>query len=291
MDYVLEVEGLSKKFDDFQLKDISFKLKPGYIMGFIGANGSGKTTTIKLIMNLLRRDAGKVKIFGKDNIGFEKEIKDRIGFVYDDLYFYDDLTIWEMKDIIAPFYSRWDDKVFNNYLDEFGLPGYKKIKDLSKGMKMKFSLSLALSHHADFIIMDEPTAGLDPIVRREVLDILYDIIQDENKSIFFSTHITTDLEKIADYITFIDKGRMVFSKAIDEIYDNYKLIKGDRGLLEKLNREEFIGFRVHNIGFEALAGVEVVNSLGTTDEIVVEQPSLEDIMYFYTKGKKYAGTN
>ena len=190
MDYILEVDKLSRRFDAFQLNEISFKIKPGYIMGFIGANGSGKTTTIKLIMNLIRKDSGEIKLFGKDNIEFEKEVKDRIGFVYDDLYFYENLSIEEMKDIIAPFYSKWDDELFYKYLDEFDLYKNMVIKDLSKGMKMKFSLSLALSHHADFIIMDEPTAGLDPIVRRELLDILYDIIQDENKAIFFSTHIT-----------------------------------------------------------------------------------------------------
>ena len=202
---MLEINNLSKEFyEGFKLDNISFKLEPGYIMGFIGPNGSGKSTAIKLIMNLLKKDSGEIKIFGKDNIKSEIEIKDRIGFVYDEPYFYDNLTINHMKNIIAPFYSKWDDDLFQKYLRDFELGNDYKIKKLSKGMKMKFALAIALSHHAELIIMDEPTSGLDPIFRREILDILHNIIQDENTSIFFSTHITTDLEKIADYITYIN---------------------------------------------------------------------------------------
>ena len=289
MDYILEVDKLSRRLDDFQLEDISFKLQPGYIMGFIGANGSGKTTTIKLIMNLIRKDAGEIKLFGKDNIKFEKEVKDRIGFVYDDLYFYENLSIREMKDIVAPFYSKWDDGLFNKYLGEFDLHRNMIISELSKGMKMKFSLSLALSHHADFIIMDEPTAGLDPIIRRELLDILYDIIQDEKKAIFFSTHITTDLEKIADYITFIHRGKMVFTKSIEDVFDTYQLIKGDYSLLKNLNKEEFIGLREHNVGFEGLITKDLANSL-PNKKMIIEKPSLEDIMYYHIKGNKNVKT-
>lgn len=229
---MLEVNNLTKNFGDFALDNVSFKLEPGYIMGFIGPNGSGKSTTIKLIMNLLRKDSGEIKIFGKDYIEFEKEIKDRIGFVYDESCFYEDLTIKQMKNIIAPFYKNWDDYFFNGYMKDFDLDPNQKIKKLSKGMKMKFSLALALSHNADLIIMDEPTSGLDPVFRREILDILYDVIQDESKFIFFSTHITTDLEKIADYITFINKGKMVFSKSMDEILETYAMVKGGNNLLD-----------------------------------------------------------
>ena len=277
---MLEVKGLSKRLNDFELEDISFKLEPGYIMGFIGPNGSGKSTTIKLIMNLLKKDSGDIKIFGKDHIKFEKEIKDRIGFVYDESYFYEDLTIERMKSVIAPFYSQWDDKTFYKYMKDFNLDINKNIKDLSKGMKMQYSLALALSHKAELIIMDEPTSGLDPIFRREILDILYDVIQDENKSIFFSTHITTDLDKIADYITFIDDGKMVFSKPKDEILENYVLVKGGNGLLDSNNRKEFIGIRETNVGFEGLTeNVEEIRRL-LGDEIIIERPTLEDIMVY-----------
>ena len=277
---MLEVKGLSKRLNDFELEDIYFKLEPGYIMGFIGPNGSGKSTTIKLIMNLLKKDSGDIKIFGKDHIKFEKEIKDRIGFVYDESYFYEDLTIERMKSVIAPFYSQWDDKTFYKYMKDFNLDINKNIKDLSKGMKMQYSLALALSHNAELIIMDEPTSGLDPIFRREILDILYDVIQDENKSIFFSTHITTDLDKIADYITFIDDGKMVFSKPKDEILENYVLVKGGNGLLDSNNRKEFIGIRETNVGFEGLTeNVEEIRRL-LGDEIIIERPTLEDIMVY-----------
>lgn len=279
---MLEIKDLSKEFlyEGFKLNNLSFNLKPGYIMGFIGPNGSGKSTTIKLIMNLLKRDSGEIKIFGMDNLKHEKEIKDRIGFVYDENHFYETFTLDEMKNFIAPFYSKWDDKLFYKYLEEFELLAHHNIKSLSKGMKMKFSLAIALSHGADLIIMDEPTAGLDPIFRREILDVLYGIIQDETKSIFFSTHITSDLEQIADYITFIDKGRLVFSKPMDEIMDTYKVIKGGPDLVNDFNRQEVLGLRETRVGFEALTdNIEKVKDLFGQD-ILIEKPSLDDIMYY-----------
>jgi ABC-2 type transport system ATP-binding protein len=204
---VLEVTNLKKKFKDFTLKNINFTLEKGYIMGFIGPNGAGKSTTIKLIMNLLKKDDGEIKIFGLDNIKYEKEVKNRIGFVFDENYYYEELTVMEMKSVIAPFYKNWNDSIFNKYIKEFSLPPKTKIKELSKGMKMKLSIAVALSHDAELLIMDEPTSGLDPIIRSELLDILTFLIQDENKSVFFSTHITSDLDKIADYITFINNGK------------------------------------------------------------------------------------
>lgn len=277
---MLEVKNLSKKINGFELKNISFKLEKGYIMGFVGPNASGKSTTIKLIMNLLKKDFGEINIFGKDHIEFEKEIKDRIGFVYDESYFYEDLTMDQMKNIIAPFYSKWDEKIFSKYMEEFGLDIYQNIKDLSKGMKMKFALALALSHHADLIIMDEPTSGLDPRFRREILDILYDVIQDENKSIFFSTHITTDLDKIADYITFIDQGEMVFSKSKDEILETYSIVKGGNDLLDENVRREFIGLRETDVGFEGLTkDIKDLKSI-FENKAIFEIPTLEDIMIY-----------
>ncbi len=285
MDYILEVDGLTREFMDFKLNNISFKLEPGYIMGFIGANGAGKTTTIKIIMNLLKKDSGEIKVFGKDHIKYEKSIKDRIGFVYDESHFYENFTIEKMKNVIAPFYTQWDEKLFLKYMKDFNLNIYQRIKNLSKGMKMKFSLGMALSHNADFIIMDEPTSGLDPIIRRELLDILYEVIQDEEKAVFFSTHTISDLEKIADYIAFIDRGEMVFTKTIDDVFDDYKMVKGDNSLLGSINEDKFVGFRRTNIGFEGL--IEKSNMEGFyRDDILIESPSLEDIMYFYIKGKK-----
>lgn len=277
---MLEVNNLTKQFKTFKLDNVTFKLEPGYIMGFIGPNGSGKSTTIKLIMNLLKRDSGEIKIFGKDHIEFEKEIKNRIGFVYDESYFYEDLSISQMKNIIAPFYKDWNDNLFNKYMKDFHLDPKQKIKKLSKGMKMKFSLAVALCHKADLIIMDEPTSGLDPVFRREILDILYDVIQDENKSIFFSTHITTDLEKIADYITFINDGKIVFSKSKDEILESYVMVKGGNELLNSESRKEFIGLRETHVGFEGLCeNPEKLKKIFGSD-LIIERPTLEDIMVY-----------
>ena len=280
MDYILEVKDLRKEFKNFTLDNISFKLEPGYIMGFIGPNGAGKSTTIKLIMNLLKKDGGEIKIFGKEHIKYEKEVKNRIGFVYDENYYYEDLTINSMKNIVASFYSNWDDNKFYQYIKEFDLNPKAKIKTLSKGMKMKFSLAVALSHNADLIIMDEPTSGLDPVFRREILDILYSVIQDDTKSIFFSTHITTDLEKVADYITFINKGKIVFSEAKDDILQNYAMVKGGLDLLDKDIRKEFIGLRETSVGFEALTDDvgKIRNLFG--EKVLIERASLEDIMVY-----------
>ncbi len=278
---MLEVKNLSKKFKEgFQLEDISFNLEPGYIMGFIGPNGSGKTTTINLIMNLMKRDSGSVKIFGEDITENEREIKNRIGFVYDEAHFYDDLTLEQMKKIIAPFYREWNESLYRDYIDKFELDPRMRIKKLSKGMKTKYSLALALSHNADLIIMDEPTSGLDPIFRKEILDILYDIIQDERKSIFFSTHITTDLEQIADYITFINKGKMVFSKPKDEIMEEFKIVKGDSRNLTPDVRERFIKLRETGYGFEGLTREATRLKAMLDDNTLVENASLQDIMYY-----------
>lgn len=282
---MLEVKNLTKEFFmGFKLDDISFKLEPGYIMGFIGPNGSGKSTTIKLIMNLLKKDSGEIKIFGKDHIESEIEIKDRIGFVYDEPYFYEDLTLEKMKNIIAPFYSQWDEKQYERYLKKFDLKPQYVIKRMSKGMVTKFALAIALSHHAQLIIMDEPTSGLDPIFRREILDIIYDLIKDESLSIFFSTHITTDLERIADYITYINKGKLVFSKSKDEIMDNFGLVKGGPEELVSNLRNILLDLRESNVGFTGLT--ENVNIIKDSyPNLLIEKPSLEDIMYA-TRGDK-----
>lgn len=276
---MLEINNLTKEFfEGFKLDNVSFKLEPGYIMGFIGPNGSGKSTTIRLIMNLLKKDSGEIKIFGKDHLKHEVEIKDRIGFVYDESYFYENLTIKKMKKIIAPFYSKWDEEVFQRYLKVFELCENYVIRKLSKGMKMKFALAIALSHHAELIIMDEPTSGLDPIFRREILDMLYDLVQDENISILFSTHITTDLERIADYITYINKGKLVFSKSKDEIMNTYAMVKGGPDELNDELRKKFLGLRETGVGFEGLTdNVEMIRN--KYPELLIERASLEDIMY------------
>lgn len=283
MNKILEINGVTKEFKGFKLDNITFTLDKGYIMGFIGPNGAGKTTTIRLIMNLLKKGSGEIKIFGMDNVTDEVPIKDRIGFVYEENYFYEHLTVNKMKEIIAPFYSRWDDNKFNEYCDKFELTPKKKIRDLSKGTKMKFSLAIALSHNAELLILDEPTSGLDPVFRDKLMDILREEIQDENKSIIFSTHITSDLEKIADYITFINNGRIVFSNQKDILLENYKIIKGDTGILTDDIRKELLGIKENRFGFEALCDYEK-QSIFSKFEVVTEKPSLEQMMV-YLSGK------
>ncbi|RKD23617.1 ABC-2 type transport system ATP-binding protein [Caminicella sporogenes DSM 14501] len=284
MGHILELKNVRKEYKDFTLKDISFTLDRGYIMGYIGPNGAGKSTTIKLIMNLLKKDDGEIRIFGLDNIKHEREIKQRIGFIYDQNHFYDELTLKQMKKIISNFYSNWDDNLYREYIKRFNLREDKKIKELSKGMQMKFSLVLALSHNAELIIMDEPTSGLDPVFRSELLDILMDIIQDENKAIFFSTHITTDLEKVADYITFINDGKLVFSKAKDEILDEYGIVKGSKDILTEELKENFIGIRDNKFGFEALTAKADKLKRIYKDNLIIERASLDDIMLFTIRG-------
>lgn len=252
MEPVLEVKGLRKSFPGFVLEDISFSLPRGFIMGLIGPNGSGKSTTIKLIMNLLKKETGQVRVCGLDMERDELAVKQKIGFVYDENYFYDELTVPEMKKIIAPFYEKWDVQAFKHYGDRFQLPSRKKIKELSKGTRMKLALAQALSHHAELIIMDEPATGLEPVMRSELLDILRELLQDERKGVLFSTHIVTDLDRVADYITLINNGKLVFSAVKDLLQETFGLVKGGRSMMTPEIKEKLIGFRESSFGFEGL---------------------------------------
>ncbi|CAM4252826.1 sodium ABC transporter ATP-binding protein [Bacillus manliponensis] len=282
MENVIELKNVYKSFGNFDLQDISMTVKKGYITGFIGGNGVGKSTTIKLIMNLLQPDSGSISIFGKNYNEHEKEIKQRIGFVFDENMFYEHLTLAEMKKIIKPSYTNWDENLFNHYIKKFELPLNKKIQSFSKGMMMKASLTMALSHHAELIIMDEPTSGLDPIFRRELLDILHNIMQDGEKTIFFSTHITTDLERIADYITFIHNGEHIFTKKSYQIEEEYAIVKGRMELLDRDTEQEFISIRKSEAGFEALTSNKKRIEDVFGDLVLVEKPTIEELM-FYTK--------
>jgi ABC-2 type transport system ATP-binding protein len=283
LENILEIKNLRKTFKDFTLNDISFSLPKGYITGFIGPNGSGKTTTIKLIMNLLKKDGGEIKVFGLDHIRQEKEVKNRIGFVYDESHFYEELTVEEMKRIIAPVYEKWDEQQFQSYIGKFALPRNKKIKELSRGMKVKFSLAVALSHHADLLIMDEPTSGLDPVVRSDILDILYALIQDENKGVFFSTHITSDLDRIADYIVMIYNGEILFCTRKDELMENHAVVKGNLSLLDTVRSRNLVGIRKSSYGFEALSTDKGTAAAFAKEGAVIDKPTLEDIMLYYTR--------
>lgn len=286
MKNILELSNVTKKYDGFLLDNISFELKKGYIMGFVGPNGAGKSTTIRLIMNLLRLAKGKIKIFGKDHIKHEKDIKEKIGFVYDENHYCEVLKIKEVGSILSGIYKKWDNSSFNSYLNRFDLDSNKKIEKLSKGMKTKFSLAIALSHNAELIIMDEPTSGLDPVVRTEFLEMLSEIVQDENKSVLLSTHVTSDLEKIADYITFIKSGKIQFSSTKDEIMESYRLVKGPISELDGEIVKKSINYRKNSMNFEALfANLEGIN-VQNKKSIIVEKPTLDDIMIHSVKGDK-----
>lgn len=280
MDNILYIDNLCKKYKNFKLNNVSLQLPKGFIMGLIGENGAGKTTLIKLIMNLVKKDSGDIKVFDKDNVKFEREIKDRIGFVYDEACYYDHISLKENGTMFSVLYSKWNNDKFNYYLNKFDLNKDKKLKELSKGMRMKFSLCIALSHGAEFIIMDEPTVGLDPVVRSEVLEELQCLMENENMGVLISTHITSDLERIADYITFIKDGNIIFSKPKDEIMESYKIIKGDSSILTKEAEKYFEGINKNRFGFEALTSqVDKVREV-LKDNFVVDKVTIEDIMIF-----------
>lgn len=249
---VLKVIGLNKKFDKFSLKDINFNIPRGYIMGFVGQNGAGKSTTIKCIMNLIEYDGGNIHVMGLDSRTHSMEVRNRIGYVSEDPYFYEGMTVNWTGEFVGSFYSNWDKKYFVELLHTFKIDKNKKISELSKGMKMKLSLALAMAHRPEFLILDEPTSGLDPVVRSELLEIFLDIIQNENCSIFFSSHITSDIEKVADFVTIIDDGRIILSDEKDNILNNWKLIKAENSFYNDKINNKLIGVKKGDFGFSGI---------------------------------------
>lgn len=289
MDKSLESHDLRKEFKGFVLDNISFSLSRGFIMGFIGPNGAGKTTTIKLIMNLLHRDGGEVKVFGLDLLGHEKEIKERIGFVYDEIFYYESLTAGEIGFLMPRFYRSWDRDAFRRYLNDFSLPHKKKIKEFSRGMKMKFSLAVALSHHAELILLDEPTSGLDPVFRQELLGILADFIHNGDKAVLFSSHITSDLEKIADFVTFIDRGKIIFSENKDDVLQRYSVVQGPKTDLKPDLENRLLGLHRGAFGFEGLCtDIASIRAL-LSNQCIVEKANLDQIMVFFARRGEMKG--
>ncbi len=281
----MKIEHLTKYYNDFTLKDIDFNIPKGSIMGLVGENGAGKTTTIKLILNIIKRDKGSIRIFGLDNIENEMEVKERIGVVLDESNFYIDLNPNDISKVMENIYKSWDNNTFFSYLKQFNLPKNKKIRDLSKGMKMKLSIAVALSHKPDLLILDEPTSGLDPIVRNEVLDIFLDFIQDEEKSILFSTHITSDLDKIADYITFIHKGELILTENKDALINDYGIIKCGKEDFNKMDKMDIIGYRKNQFGYEILISNKERAQMKYKG-LTLDSVNLEDIMLFYIRGER-----
>jgi ABC-2 type transport system ATP-binding protein len=284
MESVLDVRDLCKRYEGFTLDEVSFSVPRGYIMGLIGPNGAGKTTTLKLILGLLHRDGGAIRAFGLDPARQGARIRARVGFVHDEPAFYGHLTLAQNAALVARFYPTWDPGVFRRHSEAFELSLQKRFNALSRGTKTKFALALALSHRAELVLMDEPTSGLDPVFRRDLLDTLTGLLQDERTSILFSTHITSDLERIADYITLIQNGRLVFSAAKDDILEKWALVKGGPDLLEQLPSGFFRGVRRGAHAFEALTddAAEARRRLGNA--VVIDKASLDDVV-LYTTGR------
>ncbi|MCI8678199.1 MAG: ABC transporter ATP-binding protein [Lawsonibacter sp.] len=280
----IEIKGLCKSYGDFSLNNINLTLPGGSILGLIGENGAGKTTTIKCILNLIRRDAGEITVLGHDNIREEKLAKQDIGLVLDECFFHDTLRPRDVEKILAPAYKNWDSDLFRSYLDKFGLPEKKLIKEFSRGMKMKLSLSAALAHHPKLLILDEATAGLDPVIRDEILDEFLGFIQDEDHAILMSSHITSDLEKVADYIAYIHQGQVVLSDAKDAILDSYGRVGCTAAQLEAIAPDDVLRVRKGSFGCEALVKDRAAFAR-KYPMLLVERTTLEDIMLFVGKGE------
>lgn len=281
---VLEVKSLTKDYGDFVLDKLSFSIPRGVIMGLIGENGAGKSTTINCILNVITMTDGEIVVFGKDNIAEEVIIKDKIGIVFDENHFPDVLTPIELGECMAGIYSNWQNREYQNYLTKFELPVKKEIKDFSRGMKVKLAFAVALSHKAELLILDEATSGLDPIIRDDILDILIDFVQDENHSVLFSTHITSDLEKVADYITFIHKGKLIFSCPKDELMDNYGIVICGAAVFDSMDKSEIVAYRKQDFQYRVLVR-DRRKAEKSYPKAIVEPASIDDIMLLYVKGE------
>ena len=285
MQNALEVHSLNKSFDRFALKDVSFTLPRGAVMGFIGENGAGKTTTIKAVLGLINKDSGDISVLGGSIE--DASIRAKIGVVFDDLHLHKTLRIRQAAKIFPHLYEDWDADLFKEYLNRFNLDEEKKIKDLSRGMRMKLSIALALSHHPDLLILDEPTAGLDPVVRDEVLEIFQDFMQDENHAILFSSHITSDIDKIADYLTFIHDGEILFSVPTDELLGEAGILKCSAEEADALDaeREGLLRIRKNQFGCEVLIRNKEQFRM-RHPEAVIDSVTTEALMLFYARGEK-----
>lgn len=281
----IEISGLTKKYDGFTLDNISFKVPKGSIMGFIGQNGAGKTTTIRALLNIIKRDSGTIRMLGLDNVEHEYEIKEQISAVFDELPFHEDFNAKQMSVVLGSVYKDWNNGKYKEYLDRFGLPERKKIKQFSKGMKMKLQIAAALSHNAKLLIMDEATTGLDPVVRNEILDIFREYLQDETNSILMSSHITSDLEKIADSVSLIDKGRLLVSGYKDEILDNHGLLKCSKADYKDIAPEDIVSARLSDFGAEVMVADRAMCRKKYSGA-VIDKTTLEEIMLFYVNRSK-----
>lgn len=283
----IEFKGVKKRRGNFQLSIDDLLIESGYITGFIGPNGSGKTTTIKLIMNMLKMDSGIIKVFNND-IQDYFAYKSEIGYVGDEAGFLDTVKVKNIKKYMSNFYKKWDEDLYKKYISKFRIDENKVYKDLSKGQKKQFELIIALSHHPKLIIMDEPTANLDPRVRSELLEMLQEHIEREEATVFYSTHITSDLEKTADYIVMIYEGRIILTGIKDEILEEHAIIRGKTELLDMESEKILRGIKINRYGFEGMTSDKNKAYDIFGKEVVYDKATLEDILLFYTRGDENA---
>ncbi|MCO7136563.1 ABC transporter ATP-binding protein [[Clostridium] leptum] len=275
----LELRNVSKSYGDFVLKDISFVLPSGCIMGLIGENGAGKSTTIKLILDCIRRDSGEIFVLGKDNRKDFTAVKEDIGVVLDEAYFPESITVRQVNAVMRYTYRRWNEQTYFSYISRFSLPKDKSFREFSRGMKMKLAIAVALSHEAKLLILDEATSGLDPIARDEILDVFREYTRDEQHSILLSSHITSDLEKLCDYIAFIHKGNLLFCQEKDRLQESYGLLRCSKGEFEALRKQAVLGYRDSGYGIEALVDRREIPA-----GMKVDYASIEEIIVFLAKG-------
>lgn len=280
------VQDLCKHFDGFTLDHVSFRVPKGRIVGFIGENGAGKSTTINLILNELKKDGGQIQLFGKEHT--VSSVKENIGVVFDECNFHDVFTALDIEKILSGVYKSWDGNLYRQYLEKFQLPLKKPISTFSKGMKMKLSIICAVAHKPKLLILDEATTGLDPVVRDEILDLFLEFIQDEECSIFFSSHITSDIQKIADYVILIHQGKIVFEEQKDDLIYHYGIAKCGKEKFASLSPDDYIAHRKGSFSVECLVRDKEAMRRKYAD-IVIDNATLEDIMLFYIKGGTTCG--
>ena len=286
MENIIEIKNLKKKYDDkFELGKIDISIPKGVIVGLIGENGAGKTTLIKSILNIIKIDSGEIKIFGKDYKKEEKVIKEDIGVVLDNMFFPELLNAKDINNSMKDIYKNWDSKLYFSYLKEFDLPENKPLKSMSKGMRKKLEIVTAISHKSKLLILDETTSALDPVVRSEVLEVLQKFIEDEEHSILLSAHITSDLERIADEIIFIDKGKKVLQKSRDEIIDNYGILKCDIDYFSNIDKKDIIAYKKTKYAYEILVN-DKKQASKKYHNCVIDKITLEDLMVLVIKGEK-----
>lgn len=281
----IEVKNLTKQYPFFTLNHISFNVPAGTIVGFVGENGSGKTTTIKAMLNLINYPKGEITLLESKIKNNEKAIKEQIGVVLDDAFFYETIKLKEIDTVMKNIYKNWDSKAYYTYLTDFSLEKNKAFKELSKGMKIKLKIAIALCHHPKVLILDEPTSGLDPISREDILDIFMTFIQDETHSIFLSSHITSDLDKIADHIIFLHKGNIILQENKDTLLNAYGLVKCNEKSYQDINPDYIVSHRVNAFSHEVLVNNKKAVIL-EQPELTMENATIEKIMIMLIRGEK-----